>query len=726
MKRTFVLAALVLFGCNSTTASSSANLLGTYDLLFIDQLGDNGELAKLAVDADGNTTLTGVPGRYLFVTSSDTNELRVLELYRPNTSGRDFMRGPNPLETLSIPVLDRPTMLATAEGRNSIGQRVSSQMVFAARSGSSEVSIVSLARRAQLGGRPVPTPAPVVAIGGGMTVTTDDGLPDTSTLYVATWDGADSAIFTAPVAKDPSTVGQAIANGTYAFTRLTTVEKQPIAALLVVTPVPTRTLDGAAFCATENCLAFSTRPVGGLPGKAWLFEPSTRRSVVLGFPGPVQKFAAGERTGRLYALLDETSCGGACGGVVAVDLVTATTLDGFPRAKNVVGADFGPLRLTDALMTGLAIGQSAVIQQVTEVNDGGAAAASYLVQRYDELGAFASSEGYITFFSGASGGLIDYDGRRTTVSGVAARVPGVLPDGGASLSTEDGGVGGVLITGTVDSPTVLSETFRLSTLSIPTDPAQEWHVDISDGYMVTQDISVVFQSLIPGLVNLPASAATGTSVAGQGAEVRALSGDTVIFSTGDSTNGFVDCGRAKVTAIANGLLTVDQIPAGCEARTAFSVRAGTDHPFVVVGSNEGYMGRAKEGEAFTYNRPLVVIPADVIASRAALTIDVPQTGFTLEGSYITFVIAGHLTPLRVQIDTSAQGLTNCSSGLAAGQVVFGNLAMRPSATGNGQTAVTFPWETWGTVPSGNAIVEIQNQSVQAGLALTGSQAYCRR
>ena len=41
-----------------------------------------------------------------------------------------------------IPVLDRPTMLATDEGRNSLGQRVTSQYVYAARPSGSELSLL--------------------------------------------------------------------------------------------------------------------------------------------------------------------------------------------------------------------------------------------------------------------------------------------------------------------------------------------------------------------------------------------------------------------------------------------------------------------------------------------------------------------------------------------------------------------------------------------------------
>jgi hypothetical protein len=79
-----VLSVGLLSGCSEQqTSATRAGLAGTYDLT--------------------------LAGRYLFVTSSDQNELRVVDL---ESSPRTFVPAPNPLEPLSIPVLERPSNLA--------------------------------------------------------------------------------------------------------------------------------------------------------------------------------------------------------------------------------------------------------------------------------------------------------------------------------------------------------------------------------------------------------------------------------------------------------------------------------------------------------------------------------------------------------------------------------------------------------------------------------------
>jgi len=727
MKRISLLALWgLLAACTQNTGSVSANLIGTHDLVFIDQPGESNAVAKLEVDGNGNTAVVGLPGRYLFLTSADTNELRVLELFRPNFTTRDFMRGPNPLETLSIPVLDRPTLLATDEGRNSLGQRVSSQTIYAARPGGSEVSIVSLKARRQLGGRPVPAPGPVLAIGASMTVT-NDTLPASTALYVATWDGSTSSVFTATVSTDPATVDAQVREGTLDFTRLTSLDGVPLAAMYVVSPLSTRTLDGAAFCATESCLALASRLGSAGGGDAWLLEPSTGRSVKLGFPAAVRKFAAGAATRRLYALLDESKCGGPqCGGVVAVDLLTATSNGGFPGSRNVVGSPFGPLRVTEGLITGLAIAQGGVVHQFAETSDGGATGLIDVFQRYDELGAFSSSDGLITWFSGAAGSLIDYDGRRSTITAASLRTPGVLDDGGITFAQADGGIAGTFFAASVSAPSVLSETWRRAAVTTPIEPIVEWGVEVSDGYFTSQDISVINRGLIPGLVNVTAPA--GTRLTTSGFEARAQLGDVVIFQKLNDASAFVECGRAAVVSIGTGTMDVDAVPPQCGDASSFSVRAAGTKPLVVVAATQGYLGRTAPGEQFTYNQPYVLIPADVIADRTSLAIAVPSNPFLLEGAYITFTLSSFMTPLRVQIDTSSGNVSRCASVLPS-QVVFGNLVMLEAPTSaNGQTDVRFRWTTFSVVPSGNAVAEFLHAGLRAGgLPLTSADGVaCHR
>lgn len=730
-----------LVGCSTTTTSPSPNLIGTHDLVFVDQLGEGGAVAKLepVAAADGGVAWasTGMPSRYVYVTSADTNELRVLETFRTQASNRAFLAAPNPIEALSIPVLQRPTMLATEEGRNSLGARVSGQYVFASRPGAEAISVVSVAARRQIGGGPLPTPAPVTAIAASMDVGADQRLPEKSTLFVATWDGAVGAIYSAALETAPAALDAKIREGAVRFERLALVQGAPFAAIHAVAPFARRTVDGAPFCATSWCLAISTRPTATHAGLSLLLDPATQRSVPLSFPGPVRKLATGAITYRLYGVLEEAGCstGSAdCGGIVAVDLVSATSSAGFPQAKNVVGAPFGPLRVNGSIINGLSIAQGASVNVTTEA-DGGLTIGSFLVQSYDELGAFSSSDGYITFFSGFAGSIIDFDARRTMVTAASVRTPGALPDGGSSFVDVDGGMLGSLVAQTVTQTTEDYASQVNRTASVTPAPNQEWKLDLSDGYLVTQDLVVSSRAPIPGLVARATTATDGTRLTTGGFEGRAQPGDTVWFETGDDTSAYVVCGTATVTGINAGSVDVDAVPAGCEARSRFTIRSAGAQRLLVVAGNEGYLGRAAPGDVFSWSRPLVMIPSGVIADRPALTLEIP-TEFTSrevlpgDGAYITFGIQGHMTPLRVAVDTTTTGTTTsaCNSSVLNGQVVFGNLSVSLVPRNvNAQSNVSYEWVAFSVVPSANALAEINLSYTRVGTFLsTTDRAYCYR
>ncbi|MFO0597473.1 MAG: hypothetical protein U0228_19350 [Myxococcaceae bacterium] len=728
MKRPLTIGLLVtLTACTQNNAPITAGLIGTHDLVFVDQLGENSTVASVTDNGDGTLTPVGVPARYGFITSADTNELRVLELFRPNFGSRDFVRAPNPLESLSIPVLDRPTMLATDEGRNSLGQRVTSQYVYAARPSGSELSVVSLAAKRQLGGHPTTAPGPVLALAGMMDVVGDQ-LPAKTALYVATWDGADTSLFVTDVPTDAHALDDSLRAETFKWKRVLNIPGVPVSALLAIAPNASRTLDGQPFCAAAMCLAIAARSANGGTGNAWLLEPSTGKLASLAFPGPVRKLASGVVTRRLYALLDESACGGtSCGGVVAVDLLAGSG-GAFPRATNALGKPFGPIRVTDGLLTGLAIGQGAELLQLTEASsDAGTPYVTQVIQSYDELGAFASSEGFITFFSGLSGSIIDYDGRRAQVSGATVRLPGQLEDGGFSLATADGGFAGVFATAVIDAPNVLEQTFRTATVTWPGDNPVVWSVDVSDGYFLSQDFLLINNGLVPGLTGIAVTVGTTTFGTG-GLETRAEVGDLAVFERGSSDVGFTECGRATVQTIGSGYITVDAFPTSCSEVAQVSIRAAATRPVVAVGSVEGYMGRGTPGSRFTYTRPYILLPAEVVAERTSLSIDLPNPGLIGEGAYVTIGLQAHITPLRVAIDASSAGLNKCASSLV-GQVVFGNVSLLQAPTSvNGQSTIAFPWKAFAVVPSGNAVAEVTlDLTVAGGSALNGSNgAACWR
>lgn len=746
-----VAAALAVAACTQATGSRSARLIGTHDLVLVSENTDAFLATKTLVE--GGWVQVGVPSRYLFLTSADTNELRVLDNYPTVGSSRSFAAAPNPLETLSIPVLERPTMLAVDEGRDREGGRVTGAYVYAARPGGAELSVVSVRKRRQLSGRPFSTPGPVTAIGAFMAVdrtqlVDQTTMPPTTHLYVATWDGDFAAVYRAPLETNPP---EEIDHLDYQ--RVVLIGQSPITAMLVVAPLASRTLDGAPFCAATECLALSTRVNRGTGGETFLVDPATGQKAALAFSGPVRKLVSSANGSRIYGVLDEQACGGpACGGVVAVDVVAAVTstvpplVPVFPASRDATGAPMAPLRSGDGLITGLTVGyfhknvdgaqSSGTILQRTEVAsaDGGPGGATTdLLQEYTELGAFASSSGVITFFSGLAGSIIDYDPRRATVTSAGVRLPGALPDGGASFFTEDGGAAGSSVGLELESNNTLDDTFRVAKVIAPMEYAG-WSVDLSDGYLQSQTLAFIYQGQLPGLVSLATSPADGLRLNTGGAESGAAVGDLVRFEAGNDTSGYVECGRSRIATLGAGFIEVADMPAGCGERVRFSVRADGAQPLVAVADLEGYLGRFAPGETLTYTRAFQILPAGVVAPRTALTVTIPATlpaQLQREGAVISFGINGYIVPYQVTLDTLAINASTQGGGCynqATTQVVVGNMVMdRVPTFVSTANPLEFRWVLMGVVPSGNSMAEIILQNAHVG-ALTGGDlaAVCRR
>ncbi|MCA3011466.1 MAG: hypothetical protein INH41_03605, partial [Myxococcaceae bacterium] len=174
--------ALLLSACQSMTGGNAGRVVGANDVVLVDRL------SGLALDAPAMDVSRAL-NRYLFVTSTDTNELRVLDLAGESVCGasRCYVPGPNPLETLSIPVLDRPTSLVLDE-RYEDGVRRKGALLYATRPGGPEVSIVGVAPDELREVRRVSFPAPVTALAALMVDL------ETSRLFVATFDGETATV----------------------------------------------------------------------------------------------------------------------------------------------------------------------------------------------------------------------------------------------------------------------------------------------------------------------------------------------------------------------------------------------------------------------------------------------------------------------------------------------------------------------------------------------------
>jgi hypothetical protein len=140
------------------------------------------------------TNSSVVSGSLLFVTSTRSNELRVLDLEPRPGLQRDFVRAPNPLSPLSIPTLPAPVELATPTRYGPLGQPLQGDWVFARGAGSSAVSVIgalNCPQQLKEFGRIAPRPDSVVtALASRLTV---DDLQ--AQLYFATFDGTDTTLW---------------------------------------------------------------------------------------------------------------------------------------------------------------------------------------------------------------------------------------------------------------------------------------------------------------------------------------------------------------------------------------------------------------------------------------------------------------------------------------------------------------------------------------------------
>ena len=140
------------------------------------------------------TNSSAVSGSLLFVTSTRSNELRVLDLEPRPGSPRDFVRAPNPLLPLSIPTLPAPVELATPTRYGPLGQALQGDWIFARGAGSSSVSIIgalNCPQQLKEFGRLAPRPDSVVTALASR-LSSDDLQAQ---LYFATFDGTDSTLW---------------------------------------------------------------------------------------------------------------------------------------------------------------------------------------------------------------------------------------------------------------------------------------------------------------------------------------------------------------------------------------------------------------------------------------------------------------------------------------------------------------------------------------------------
>lgn len=675
MKRSaLVLVALALSTCSQTAGTVPAQLVGTHDIAIVD--------------------------RYIFVTSTDNNELRVLDTFDPQARAHNFERAPNPLESLSIPVLDRPTEVWVDSAYGADGFPSSGQLVYATRSGAREISVIDAshpsgpdagaATSADVRFREIqrlPLPAPLTSLATWHTTSV-------SRLYIATWDGDSTIVWAIELPTSPTAVMALDPQAPWTSMKaITSIAGETVPVMLAVPGLTGRTRQGAPFCAgADECLVIGSRASAGKSGRTVMLDPRAQVSSPLLFPQPVRmlvthgtdsppaEFGAALAAGQhVFGVLDEEACGGlSCGGVLAIDTTTADAA-GFPIAKDASGLPMLPLSSGSGLIQGLTLATKAngTVDQADKPSlllpASIAPDPNIPNNLVPVLGLMTSSNGDLLFFDGRTLEQIDTD-----PAGPAATE--------VTLDAPVGGDGGVL---------------QLAKGPIVDDLDPHSGTLFGDGSWRSQQIVAVWQGVVGGVAQVPTTAAAGTHLSlFPGTIDRVRLGDTVTFA---DANG--PCGTTTLAAIGPGAIDVAAIPSGCDNRTSFSVRAGPVDPIVVTATILGFLGRVSPNGT-------LIVPASPFAHLAgfdpsAPALRLPFGSFGADpadaptpGMFWTITVDAHFAPYVSIVDTvNSTNAVNCTG-----------LATLPSTPVYDAAHNLF----FVVYPSGNGIVEVPPSAVGRG------------
>ncbi len=627
MMRRLLVLGLALAACTPSSGYSRGGLSGAHDLALTDE--------------------------YLFITSADTNDLKVLQLTVPNSPGqRTYVAAPNPLETLSIPVITRPTSLALDDQWVN-GRVVHGSYLYVSRPGGSEMSVVGAARAEFREISRLVSPAPVTSTAA---VKLD---ADRSRLYFATYDGALGSLYSIDLPTSPAALRALPAAQLTSLIKLViTFGSDTVVSMLVVPGLNGRTAEDQAFCdlTVNHCLVVGTRRASGTDGQTLMIDPVSLRRAPLGYPGPVRFLTTNGQTvlpdgldtpargagHRIFAILDEEKCGGSnCGGVIAVDTVTShERTGGFPVAQYADGGAMLPLTFGDSLPVGLAIGtnpsftaDSGVTRLLTANGDGGIS-----LNWYAALGVATSANGQVTFFDSTTLLQIDGDDNQAYASN--------------PLYFDNNGYLAEWVTG-LDAGT--DSNLRAQSISV------------ADGVWRSQLIQTFWEGILND-ASLPIAAPSTTLAVPVSLVPRLKVGDFVVFQSAAAL-----CADAPITAIGVDTISIAAVPRGCFDVISFNVRAGPAAPFAIFrGQQPRYLGRAGAGDQFVWNEAVPYVRlSGYDPSKPALTmsfgLDTVDAGVG-RGSLWQFFIASGYSPYSFIVDPNSVG---CSTQLP-GQVIVDN------------------------------------------------------
>jgi hypothetical protein len=614
-----VVAGALSSACTEETQfAQSAGLAGTYDVALVSY--------PPRQDEEEPTTL-------LFVTSTDNNELRVISLLEEQTE-RQFLRAPNPLQPLAIPVLPRPQALARDVRYDANGAEQSGRLVFARSSGSTLISVVDADREVlkevrrldtreitRVEGSPVaPAAGPVTAFAARAPEQEGAG----TTLYFATQETTGARLWSAQLPARNALGSTAVVTAT----PLPGVELPGNVAVnsLLVLPNPVGVSHrGVLAVSTRGAAATVYRMDLGTEGASTVVQEldfGGAQVLQLATHGRVEyqdvrQLPDGSRVteppevveagSRIFGILDPSNCGVLlqCTGVLAVDVASgrvAKDLSGRDAQGNAARLhDMLPIGAGTGLPTGLSLAtdrnlQIAAGEPLDRLNpDATVAARRQRGLTLPVLGIVPLSNGTILFFDAVRLTHLNIDstwGETQTANTATASVSFINFLGASSDASGD-----VVVNQSV------------------TDGVQE---DLTFGVTRDQTYLLTYQGLLPEMGSVAIKADGSFQVpfvprAGKGQLVQP--GDLIILLA--ARTGGQACATAvpvlSVQPPAAGGTLATLIPSGdrpadCADYGFFQVRAAGPKPLVLSSASEDYIERLGSGDTHEIRGPYFFHP----------------------------------------------------------------------------------------------------------------------
>jgi hypothetical protein len=566
---------------------------------------------------EGTFDLTRVDS-FVFVTSTDRDELRVLEL-KEDAEERDFIRAPNLLRPLSIPVLDRPQALArdisydrdttaSAEEDNT-GTEVLGPYVYARSNGSEKISVVGATPNTLRALTTLTAAGPVTAFAGRGPTNSDN----TSALYFATQEATGGRLWRVALAGPDSLNAETPLN----ILELTggggaslVPAGEAVTSLLVLPQA-----QGA------DRIVFSTRGAAGLTGQTFLLDiqatatSATATATPLTFGGPVRQLAThgaltvaqGQATpdddyvlpaGRfVFGILDPAACSAEpeCTGVLAVDLTTRQV------ALDRTGTRMLPIRdLGAGLPMGLTLAPNVDVNLQTGT--------TRTVRNVPLLGIVPLSDGYILFFNVLSS-VDDPSNSALKRVVVDLRTFDVITQTATDDTLVDSSA--ILVKASGETANAGSIDVRAPPLdpSDPKSPRKPWR---TEGATRDETYELVYEGVLPGVDGLAREVeepARFTVPEASAANVQV--GDRIVLLT--AAQGTACPNDLEVSAVeppAGGnvtLVTNTAITPACVGYPVFQVRASGGRPYVLYGP-EGFLKRMGQNDSYEKFAPYFFHP----------------------------------------------------------------------------------------------------------------------